>query len=211
MAKEGEVIYELRGDDSNLEKDLNDAEKKVEQSAKKTGETSEKYEKETGETQKKVKEDVTQHHKQQNDEREKDDEDSSHQREETAKTHGEKLKSIAAGSAKAIGASMAAVGTAAVGIGVAAVKGTNDMDQAMNGYIAATGKSKPKSIKEFSKTFTRITMAIALKILQVPWPLCNSKWAISTTVSFKVLLSRPMRCEILLNTISQSHHELRQQ
>ena len=140
MAKDGEIIYELRGDDSHLDADLNQAEKKAEQSAKKTGQKSEQIERETGATQKKVKEDVTNHHIQQNDARENDDIDSGNKREETAKKHGENLKSIAGGTAKAIGASMVAVGSAVVGIGVSSVNSANDMQKAMNQYIASTGK-----------------------------------------------------------------------
>ena len=52
MAKDGEIIYELRGDDSHLDADLNQAEKKAEQSAKKTGQKAEQIERETGATQK---------------------------------------------------------------------------------------------------------------------------------------------------------------
>ena len=141
MADGGDVIYTLRGDDSELEKDLSNAEKKVEQSAKSTGDKSAEIEKETGETQKKVKEDVTEHHKQQNQEQEKSDEESAEKREKTASNHGEKLKSIAGGTAKAIGAGMLAAGTAVVGIGVSAVNSANNLDQAMNQYIASTGKS----------------------------------------------------------------------
>ena len=87
--KKGEVIYEIRGDDSNLEADLDAANKKVEES-------------------------VTQ--------------------------GGEKLKSIAAGSAKAIGAGMLAAGTAAAAAGKMAVDSANQMDQAMNQFMATTGK-----------------------------------------------------------------------
>lgn len=141
MADGGDVIYTLRGDDSELEKDLSNAEKKVEQSAKSTGDKSAEIEKETGETQKKVKEDVTEHHKQQNQEQEKSDEESAEKREKTASNHGEKLKSLAGGTAKAIGAGMLAAGTAVVGIGVSAVNSANNLDQAMNQYLASTGKS----------------------------------------------------------------------
>ena len=35
MAAEGDVLYEIRGDDSKLESDLDAAQKKVEQSSKK--------------------------------------------------------------------------------------------------------------------------------------------------------------------------------
>lgn len=136
---DGEVVYTLRADDSDLEGDLKSAEKKIEKSTEDTAAKSEQAEKETAETKKKVKEDVTQHHKQQNEEQEKSDEESSQKREETAKGHGEKLKSIAGGAAKAIGTGMLAAGTAVVGVGVAAVNTANDFNQAMNQFVASTG------------------------------------------------------------------------
>lgn len=141
MADGGDVIYTLRGDDSELESDLSKAEKKVEQSAKSTGDKSSEIEKETGDTKKKIKEDVTEHHKKQNQEQEKSDEDSAGKKEKIASTHGEKLKSLAGGTAKAIGTGMLAAGTAVVGIGVSAVNSANDLDKAMNQYLASTGES----------------------------------------------------------------------
>ncbi len=141
MANGGEVVYTLRGDDSELEKDLSKAEKKVEQSSKSAGDKSSQIEKETGETQKKVKEEVTKHHKEQNTEREKSDEESAQKREKTASNHGEKLKSFASGTVKAVGTGMLAVGASVVGVGVAAVNSATDLDKAMNQYLASTGKS----------------------------------------------------------------------
>jgi phage-related minor tail protein len=82
---DGRVEYEIRGDDSKLDEDLDRAYGKVEKS--------------TG-----------------------------------------KLGTIAKSSAVAIGAGFVAAGTAAIGIGVAAVNSANDMDKAMNGFIASTGK-----------------------------------------------------------------------
>lgn len=137
----GEVTYEIVADDSQLESDLNEAGKKVEKSAKKTAKKSEDAEKESAEAKKSVKEDVTKKNEQENDKQEKDDDDSYQNREESAKSHGSKLSSIASGTAKAIGAGMLAAGTAIAGVSVAAVKSANDIDQAMNQYIASTGKS----------------------------------------------------------------------
>lgn len=137
----GEVIYEIVADDSQLESDLNEAGKKVEKSAKKTAKKSEDAEKESAEVKKSAKEDVTKKNEQENDKQEKDDDDSYQNREESAKSHGSKLSSIASGTAKAIGAGMLAAGTAIAGVSVAAVKSANDIDQAMNQYIASTGKS----------------------------------------------------------------------
>lgn len=137
----GEVTYEIVADDSQLESDLNEAGKKVEKSAKKTAKKSEDAEKESAEVKKSVKEDVTKKNEQENDKQEKDDDDSYQNREESAKSHGSKLSTIASGTAKAIGAGMLAAGTAIAGVSVAAVKSANDIDQAMNQYIASTGKS----------------------------------------------------------------------
>ena len=125
----GEVTYEIVADDSQLESDLNEAGKKVEKSAKKTAKKSEDAEKESAEVKKSVKEDVTKKNEQENDKQEKDDDDSYQNREESAKSHGSKLSSIASGTAKAIGAGMLAAGTAIAGVSVAAVKSANDIDQ----------------------------------------------------------------------------------
>lgn len=82
---DGRVEYEIRGDDSKLDEDLDRAHGKVEKSSG-------------------------------------------------------KLKEVAGKGAKAIGAGFVAAGAAAIGIGVAAVNSANDMDKAMNGFIASTGK-----------------------------------------------------------------------
>ncbi len=141
MAEKGEVTYELRADDSKLESDLEEAQKKVEQSTEKTADKIEQTEEKTSKTVKKEKEDVTDHHKQQNDERCKDDQETGKKREETEHETSEKIKSIASGTAKAIGAGMAAAAAGAVALGGFAVKSATDMDQAMNQFISSTGKS----------------------------------------------------------------------
>lgn len=138
--KDGEVVYLICGDDSRLEADLNAAQKKVEKSGRAGAEKTEQIEKKTSESVKQSKEEVTEHHKQQNDERTKDDEDTGKQREETERTTGEKIKSLAGGTAKAIGAGMLAAGTAVIGIGTAAVNSAVEMDQAMNAFLSTTGK-----------------------------------------------------------------------
>ena len=138
--KDGEVVFEIRGDDSKLEQDLDGAAKKVEQSAKKGADKTQQVEEQTSEALKQSKEDVTEHHKQQNDERVKDDEETGKQREETERSTGDKIKSIAGGTAKAIGAGMLAAGAAAVSIGTMAVNSATQMDQAMNQFISSTGK-----------------------------------------------------------------------
>lgn len=60
--------------------------------------------------------------------------------EKKASTGMEKFKSIAGGTAKAIGAGMLAAGTATVAVGTMAVNSAVSMDQAMNDFIASTGK-----------------------------------------------------------------------
>lgn len=82
---DGRVEFEIRGDDSRLDEDLDRAHSKVNKSSS-------------------------------------------------------KLKDVAGKSAKAIGVGFAAAGVATAGVVVAAVKGANDMDKAMNGFIASTGK-----------------------------------------------------------------------
>ena len=143
---DGEVTYEIRGDDSNLDSDLGKAEEKVKKSAEKAGKASEEAERQAGEKQKEVKEDVTKHHEEQNRKREEDDEKSSKKREDTAEKHGSKLKSIASVSAKAVGAGMLAAGAAVVGIGAKAVSNANDLEKAVNSYAASTGKAKEQTL-----------------------------------------------------------------
>lgn len=137
----GEVTYEIRGDDSHLDEDLDVARKKVERSAKESGKATEKVEESTADNVKAVKEDVTDHHEKQNDQRVKSDEDTGKKREEVEKNTGERIKGIASGTAKVVGSAMLAAGTAAVAIGTKAVSSANSLDQAMNQYISSTGKS----------------------------------------------------------------------
>lgn len=139
-AKDGEVLYTIRADDSQLDSDLDAAEKKVRKSSEEAAEKSEQAEKESADVKKKVKEDVTEHHRKENEKQEQSDEESHDKREESAKSHGETLKNIASGTAKAIGTGMLAAGAAVVGIGVSAVSSANDMDKAMNQFVASTGK-----------------------------------------------------------------------
>lgn len=158
---DGEVLYEIRGDDSKLGGDLDSAQKKAEQSSKKAGESSERIEKKTSDTIKKEQEEVTKHHKQENDKRVKDDEETGKQREDTEKSVSGKIKDIISdaadqnpviGSVSKVtdglsGASAAwlGVGAAAVAVGGMAVKSATDMDQAMNQFIASTGKGQEES------------------------------------------------------------------
>lgn len=141
MSEKGEVTYEVRADDSKVESDLAEANKKVEQSAKKAAKKSEDVEKDSAKVKKSVKEDVTKHHEEENEKQEQSDEDSYKERESSAKKHGSVLKSIGKGTAFALGAGFLAAGTAIAGVGIMAVNSANDMDKAMNQYLASTGKS----------------------------------------------------------------------
>lgn len=147
QAGDGEVTYIIRADDSYVDGDLNAAEKKIKQSTEQTEKEIENTQKQTAESVKKSKEDVTGHHKQQNDEIVKDDEETGKQREETEQSTGSKIKSIAGGTAKAIGAGMLAAGAAAVSVGAMAVNSATQMDQAMNQFISSTGKSVEETEK----------------------------------------------------------------
>lgn len=236
---DGEVLYEIRSDDSKLDSDLAVAEKKVEQSAEDTAQKVERTSRETSSEIKKETEKVSEHHKKSNKEQVQDDSSSAGKRKsvirevaeyakksasdsastakkkageiaetvkhpgetarktadsikkkvsdvvsdvekdveaggkkvvdavfhpvETAKEAGksivghvqetgEKVGNIAQKTAeiaedvavpvvKTIGAVSAAVGAATVAAGAAAVTGAVNMDQAMNQYIASTGKS----------------------------------------------------------------------
>lgn len=142
---DGEVIYEVRSDDSKLDSDLNAAQKKAEQSAKKVASKSEEIEKDTGEVKKQVQEDVTAHNKKEGEKQVQDDDDAGQKKEESAKKHGSAIKNIASGVAKGIGAAMVAAGSAAVAAGTMAVNSAVSMDQAMNQFIASTGKGKEET------------------------------------------------------------------
>lgn len=140
MSKEGEVTYEVRADDSKIESDLAEANKKVEQSTKKAAQKSEDIEKDTAKVKKSVKEDVTKHHEEENEKQEQSDKDSYKERESSAKNHSSVLKSLGKGTAAAIGTSFLAVGSTVAGVGIMAVNSANDLDKAMNQYLASTGK-----------------------------------------------------------------------
>lgn len=145
MSKEGEVTYEVRADDSKIESDLAEANKKVEQSTKKAAQKSEDIEKDTAKVKKSVKEDVTKHHEEENEKQEQSDKDSYKERESSAKNHSSVLKSLGKGTAAAIGTSFLAVGSTVAGVGIMAVNSANDLDKAMNQYLASTGKGREET------------------------------------------------------------------
>ena len=140
VSKEGEVTYEVRVEDSKVESDLAEANKKVELATKKASKKIEDIDKDTAKIRKSIKEDVTKHHERENEKQEESDKDSYKKREESVKEHGSTLKSIASGAATAIGTGMLAAGTTIADIGIMAVNSANDMDKAMNQYLASTGK-----------------------------------------------------------------------
>lgn len=145
MSKEGEVTYEVRADDSKIESDLAEANKKVEQSTKKAAQKSEDIEKDTAKVKKSVKEDVTKHHEEENEKQEQSDKDSYKERESSAKNHSSVLKSLGKGTAAAIGTSFLAVGSTVAGVGIMAVNSANDLEKAMNQYLASTGKGREET------------------------------------------------------------------
>ncbi len=157
MAQEhdGQVTFLITGDDSNLEKDLENAKKKITKATKETSDKTEKTEKQTSEKVKKEKEEVTEHHKTENKKRVSDDEETGSKREKVEKKTSDKMKSILSGSAKAIGAATVATGAAIGSVGVMAVNTANNMDKAMNQYIASTGKGKEET-EQYQKILEKI-------------------------------------------------------
>lgn len=157
----GRVEYEIRADDSHIESDLADAEKKVEQYLEKSADKTEKIEKDVSKTVKEEKESVTKHHKQENEKRVKDDEESGEKRKKSEKSVSDVVKKsikeaadqnpvIHAVSEVTDGLSGAqaawlGIGAAAVTVGGMAVSGADNMKQAMNQYIASTGKSSDET------------------------------------------------------------------
>lgn len=89
---DGEVLYEIRGDDSKLEGDLDSAQKKVEQCTEKSAQEVEKIEKEKNESIKKEQEGVTQHHKKEKGKQENEEKKSAKSFKELAKNISEDFK-----------------------------------------------------------------------------------------------------------------------
>lgn len=185
---DGEVTYELRADDSKINGDIAEANRKIKKSAEESGSDVVKEEKATSEKLKQEKDEVADHHKKKNDEIVKDDRETGEERTKNEETVSWKLKGLlsdaasnnplvstvqdvtsglSGGQAAALGfgAAFATVSTAAVG-------SANDMSQAMNGYLAATGKSKDETARyqsvlegiyksNFGESFTDIANAMA--------------------------------------------------
>lgn len=134
MAK-GDVTYELRADDSKLESDINEANKKVEKSARKSADDIVKTEENKtgrikGETDKTVK-----NSEQAADKIKSAFSDAASESIPLVGKVGELTSGLSGSAAAAIG-----VGAAAVGVGALAVGTANDISGAMNDFIAITGK-----------------------------------------------------------------------
>lgn len=178
MGSDGQVTYEIRGDDSNLDSDLDRARQRVETSNRRTEENQGDTARRSADNRRNIDEDLTDHHEEQNNRRDQSDEESGHNQENNANKTGEKLKSIAGGTAKAIGTGMLAVGTAAIAIGGMAVKSATDMDQAMNQFISSTGKGTDETEKyqtvlegiyknNYGESFEDISLAMADVVKQL--------------------------------------------
>lgn len=157
----GRVEYEIRADDSYIESDLADVEKKVEKYLEKNADKTEQIEKGVSKTLKEEKESVTRHHKQENEKRVKDDEESGEKRKQSEKSVSDAIKGYIKDAAdqnpiihavadvtdglSGAQAAWMGVGAAAVVVGGMAVSGADNMKQAMNQYIASTGKSSDET------------------------------------------------------------------
>lgn len=135
MANKGDVTYELRADDSKLESDINEANKKVEKSARKSADDIVKTEENKtgrikGETDKTVK-----NSEQAADKIKSAFSDAASESIPLVGKVGELTSGLSGSAAAAIG-----VGAAAVGVGALAVGTANDISGAMNDFIAITGK-----------------------------------------------------------------------
>ena len=131
----GDVTYELRADGSKLESDINEANKKVEKSARKSADDIVKTEENKtgrikGETDKTVK-----NSEQAADKIKSAFSDAASESIPLVGKVGELTSGLSGSAAAAIG-----VGAAAVGVGALAVGTANDISGAMNDFIAITGK-----------------------------------------------------------------------
>lgn len=145
MAEEDKELYEIRVDDSKLEEDLKSAQKKVEQSAKKTADKSESIEEQSAKAKKEVKKDVTDYHQQQNEQQVKSDNSAGQKMVDSEKKRGSTIKGVFADTAKAIGSAMLKTGTAVKDVSMQAVNSAVSMDKAMNQFLLSTGKGKEET------------------------------------------------------------------
>ena len=106
---DGQVVYEVRADNSQLDSDLNQSEKKIKKSASDTEETIKSTSKQAGK-------DI-----------------------DATSNKTSKLGSTLAGAGKIAGTAFLAIGSAAVAVGTKAITGAVNFDQAMNQFAASTG------------------------------------------------------------------------
>ena len=160
-AKDGEVIYTIRADDSHLETDLNEAESKVKRSSKEVKKAAEQAGKGVEQAAKDSVSKTTRTHEQGNKDIENSHKESGERRKETEKSIGSAMSEIAESACNEIGLSFdkitsaikspvaaGAAGAAAIaGIGVAAVSTAIDVDSAMNQLQASTGATAEETKK----------------------------------------------------------------
>ena len=137
---DGEVTYEIRGDLSNLDRDLNEAERRIRRSSQDTTSDTERDRRSETETARRENDRRVEDTRDANDEIRRDSEETSDEIENNAEKSSGKISSIAKRAGLAIGSAFVAVGAAVVGVGTKAVSSANDMDKAMNQYISSTGK-----------------------------------------------------------------------
>lgn len=145
MAKDDEIVYKIRGDDSGLEKDLAVAEKKIEQSNKRASEKTKQIEKETKNAQKKIKEELTSSHEEENKKREKSDKGIGQKTLEVMKNLGGKLKTLTVSAVKEISPHMKKLGQETEDVVIDSVKKAADMDQVMKKFALSTGKTSEET------------------------------------------------------------------
>lgn len=167
MAKknDGEVTYELRVDDSNLDADLNESEKKIEKFAKKTAEQESKIEKEKSESIKDEQKKVTKNHK-----KEKENQEKSSQ--QSAKT----LKQLAKNVASDVKESASKA--------VSKVSNTIEVVKHPIKNVSSFSKQKAKDIKEsftsaFSKTREKAVSGMEKVAKSILHPVKTAKTAAS--------------------------------
>lgn len=160
-AKDGEVTYTIRADDSYLESDLNDSKEKVKKSAKEAEEVLKQSEKDVEKTSKESVSKTTKAHEDGNEKIKNSHKQSGDERKKTEKQIGEAMSEIAESTCGEIGISFSkitdalkspvaagAAGAAAIaGVGVAAVNTAVDIDSAMNQLQSSTGATTEETEK----------------------------------------------------------------
>lgn len=142
---EGEVVYEVRADDSKVKKDLDDAEKKITQSSEQTSKAQKEDYKSTAKEFKKQSDNVV------------DDAKSANSKiEESSSNTSGAMQKIFEGAAINIGGSLVDMAKNAVSsIGELTVGSAINFDQAMNQFAASTGKGQAE-LGEYEETLKSI-------------------------------------------------------